>query len=300
MRECALNETAVALSIDPVKGPLITRRRLLKAAGAMAGLGIGVGLYTWRFEPHWLEIVERALPISNLPKDLVGARLAQLSDLHIGPRVDDDYLKESFERLKKLSPDFVVYTGDFTSYDPGIFDHAQQMFPHLPHGRLGTFGILGNHDYGPNWSHPEVADKIATLANGAGVRILRNEIGEAGGLHIVGLDDLWGARFDLAVGFKPLPRDSAAIVLSHNPDTVDLEGWGDYSGWILSGHTHGGQCKPPFLPAPLLPVQNRRYTAGEFELSWRRRLYINRGLGHLIQVRFNVRPEITLFRLERS
>ena len=90
---------------------------------------------------------------------------------------------------------------------------------------------------------------------------------------------------------------SDLLVLSHNPDTCDLPGWGGYQGWILAGHTHGGQCKPPFLPPPLLPVRNRRYTAGEFALTDGRKLYINRGVGHLLRVRFNVRPEVTVFTL---
>ena len=76
--------------------------------------------------------------------------------------------------------------------------------------------------------------------------------------------------------------------------------WGDYEGWILAGHTHGGQVKPPFLPPPMLPVRNKRYTAGAFALSGNRSLYINRGLGNLWPVRFNVRPEITLFTLEAA
>ena len=71
--------------------------------------------------------------------------------------------------------------------------------------------------------------------------------------------------------------------------------WGDYAGWIFAGHTHGGQCKPPFLPPPLLPVKNKHYTAGEFSLSGGQRMYISRGVGHLLQVRFGVRPEVTLF-----
>lgn len=86
-------------------------------------------------------------------------------------------------------------------------------------------------------------------------------------------------------------------MLSHNPDTVDRSGWGGYQGWVLSGHTHGGQCKPPFLPPPLLPVDNRRYTCGEFALGDGRHLYISRGVGHLLQVRINARPEVTLFEL---
>jgi predicted MPP superfamily phosphohydrolase len=87
------------------------------------------------------------------------------------------------------------------------------------------------------------------------------------------------------------------IVLCHNPDVADLSVWGQFQGWILSGHTHGGQCKPPFLPPPLLPVRNRRYTSGEFDLGDDRFMYINRGLGHILRVRFNARPEITVFRL---
>ena len=54
------------------------------------------------------------------------------------------------------------------------------------------------------------------------------------------------------------------------------------------------------LPPPLLPVKNRLYTAGEFELSGNRRMYISRGVGHMIKVRFNVRPEVTVFVLEAA
>lgn len=279
---------------------MITRRRFLRATAAGLGLGAGVGLYTWKFEPHWVELVERELLVPNLPDDLKGWRVAQLSDLHIGPHVDDVFLKRSFERVRELSPELVVYTGDFTTHEDSILDHAREVFSHLPLGRHGTFGILGNHDYGPGWAHLEVAMQIASLATDTGVRVLRNEMVEVRGLHIVGLDDLWAQRFDPEAGFSALPDGAAALALSHNPDSVDLSGWDAFSSWILAGHTHGGQCKPPFLPPPLLPVQNRRYTAGEFELSGSRRLYINRGLGHLLAVRFNVRPEISVFHLTRA
>jgi predicted MPP superfamily phosphohydrolase len=90
------------------------------------------------------------------------------------------------------------------------------------------------------------------------------------------------------------------IVLSHNPDTADMPFWGAFDGWILAGHTHGGQCKPPFLRPPLLPVDNKSYIAGRYDLGGGRTMYINRGIGHLIQARFNARPEITVFSLTRA
>ena len=278
----------------------ISRRRFLQGTAAVGGISLATGLYTWRVEPHWLEIVERPLPVANLPQALEGARLAQLSDLHIGPSVDDSYLLSVFDRVRALAPDIVVYTGDFTSYAPDVFEHSRRVFAGLPTGTRATFGTLGNHDYGRGWAQPEVADQIAELAQAAGVKVLRNDVAEVGGLQIVGLDDLWGNRFNLNQALAKADVSRAAIALSHNPDTADEPGWGNFAGWILSGHTHGGQCKPPFLPPPLLPVKNRRYTSGEFDLSGGRRLYINRGVGHLLQVRFNARPEVTIFHLTRS
>ena len=114
------------------------------------------------------------------------------------------------------------------------------------------------------------------------------------------MDDVWATRMDPARALATADSDRATLVLSHNPDSADLPGWGGYAGWILSGHTHGGQCKPPFLPPPILPVRNARYTAGAFDLAGNRSLYISRGVGHLTQVRFNVRPEVTVFELQAA
>ena len=108
-------------------------------------------------------------------------------------------------------------------------------------------------------------------------------------------DELWSGRCDAVAALETSWPDAAGLVLCHNPDAADRDMWHGYQGGILAGHTHGGQCRPPFLPPPLLPVVNRRYTAGEIDLFDGRRLCISRGIGHSVQVRFNVRPEITLF-----
>ena len=279
---------------------LITRRRVLKTSVAAVACGSGVGLYTWLVEPHWLEIVRRPLPIRGLPAALRGRTLAQLSDIHVGPRVSDAYVSDTFTRVAVLAPDIVVYTGDFTSYSSDVYAQAARIYRDAPRGRLATFGILGNHDYGPNWAHPEVAAKLTAQLEATGIRVLRNEVAEVDGLQVAGMDELWAHRFDPVRTLAALDAGRPAIVLSHNPDTVDRPGWDRYHGWILSGHTHGGQCKPPFLPPPLLPVENRRYTSGVFDLSGERMLYISRGVGHLMQVRINVRPEVTLFELQSA
>jgi predicted MPP superfamily phosphohydrolase len=280
---------------------VVTRRRVLKTLTAAASSAALLGFYTWRVEPHWLELTYPVLPISGLPHELEGCTLAQISDLHIGPKVDDEYIIESLRRVQKLLPDFVTFTGDWITYrSRSQLEQLQRITQHLPHGRHGTIGILGNHDYGFDWNMTEVADEVANLVRAAGVTLLRNQSFTAGGLQFIGLDDLWGPHFDPVKVLAESGSDVPTLVLCHNPDAADRSVWGRYQGWILSGHTHGGQCKPPFLPPPLLPVKNKRYTAGEFGLSGNRRMYISRGVGHLLRVRFNARPEIPIFQLRRA
>lgn len=59
-----------------------------------------------------------------------------------------------------------------------------------------------------------------------------------------------------------LPSGLEGAKLCHNPDVADHPVWAGYRGWMLSGHTHGGQCKVPFMTPPILPVRNKRYAAG--------------------------------------
>ena len=278
----------------------LSRRSFLQWGAAGIGSAFATRAYTWAIEPHHVEFVRRRLPIRHLPHELIGRTLVQLSDIHVGTRVADSYVLDTFQRVSALEPDITVITGDFLSYHPRIFEQLPAVYERAPKGRLATLGILGNHDYGPRWSHPEVAQRLVEIVSALGIHVLRNQIRDVGGLQIAGLDDYWANRFDPRTALDRLPAGRASLVLSHNPDTVDLPVWHDYEGWILAGHTHGGQCKPPFLPPPLLPVRNRRYTCGEFDLAGNRKLYISRGVGHLLQVRFNVRPEVTIFELERA
>lgn len=282
-----------------IEVPMITRRGFLWASGATLAAAAGVGLYTFKIEPHWVEFVHHSLPIRGLPSALVGRTLVQLSDIHVGD-VDEEYVIATLRRVAALRPDIVVMTGDFMSCYRGVFKRMESVYRHFPTGRVATLATLGNHDYGPNWAHPEIAAGVVEIVTAFGVTVLRNEAYEVDGLRIVGLDDLLARQFDEVRIKSLLEPATPTLVLSHNPDTVDRPVWEGYHGWILSGHTHGGQCKPPFLRPPLLPGRNKRYTAGEFELSGGRCLYVNRGVGHLLPVRFNVRPEVTIFELQAA
>jgi uncharacterized protein len=282
----------------------LNRRTFLRrTAGAVVASAAGVVGYTIGVEPHWLEIVERNLAIDHLPSALEGARLVQISDLHIGPQVSDDYIVQSFDRVRALAPDVVVCTGDFITHRvarrEAQFRQLRAVLASYPHGSLATVGILGNHDYGHGWGDPAVAARVVAEAERAGVQMLRNEVQPVSGLDLIGIDDLWSRRGDpvMALGAR---ESAAGLVLVHNPDAADEQLWPGYRGWMLAGHTHGGQCKPPFLPPPLLPVKNRRYAQGAVSVNSERTLYISRGVGHLIRARFNVRPEITLFTLRSA
>ena len=277
------------------------RRNFIKTITGAAASGVLLGVYTWQIEPFWLEFVRIAMPIQHLPDHLVGRTLMQISDMHVGNQFDRQYLIDSLKKAQKFAPDFVLYTGDYVSYETEEqIGQLSEVMQHATKGKMGTYAVFGNHDYGYNWAQPEVANQIGGVLENVGIRVLRNEAVEANELSFIGLDDFWATNYAPEKVLSGFDHDRPCVTLCHNPDVLDEAVWGGYKSWVLSGHTHGGQCKPPFLTPPLLPVRNRRYSSGLISFEDGRKLYINRALGNLIQVRFNVRPEITIFELQKA
>jgi uncharacterized protein len=274
------------------------RRTFLFAAGA--GLASVVGYAHW-LEPFWLDVTHAELPIAHLPASLDGKTLLHLSDMHLGP-VRDDYLRRVWQTGTALAPDIVAYTGDWVSWrGPEQLRQLEHHLPQMPRGRLATMTVLGNHDYGAGWRDQQVAGSIIDRVQQAGIRVLRNEAMEVDGLSVVGIDDYWSPFAKPEVALQRWTRDTPSLVLNHNPDCMDERArWNGYTGWVLSGHTHGGQCRSPFLTPPIMPVRNTRYSSGEIALEDGRRVYISRGVGFNLQARFAVRPEITLFTMRRA
>ena len=279
----------------------MTRKHFLKRLFQLSVIGSFPLFYSWQIEPFWVEFVERKLPVKNLPKELERKILMQISDLHVGNRFDWNFLIESFQKAQQFNPDFVVYTGDFVNHGTSE-DHEslKKVMERAVYGKLGTFGILGNHDYGKNWKDLGSSEIICEILENSGVSMLKNQQLESHGLNFIGFDDLWSPNFDPMKIMEDYNPAKANIVLCHNPDVCDKDVWNGYQGWILSGHTHGGQCRIPGVITPILPVENRKYVSGEIDLQDGRMLYINRAIGHSFQVRFMVRPEITVFTLTQA
>ena len=286
----------------PAVGQPTSRRRFLKRAliGSTA-IGAATFGYAWRLEPHWIDIVYREMAIKHLPQNLVGRRLIQISDLHVGPVVDDDYLIGAMKTVNGLKPDIIALTGDLVSY------HSQKQYAQSAHvlsfleaRSIAKVAIMGNHEYGYQFTHTNIADGFHDVLERARFTVLRNSSTDIAGLRVIGVDDLWSPRFELEKSLAEFDRTRASLVLCHNPDAVDLDGWNGYDGWILSGHTHGGQCRIPGLTPPILPIKNKRYAAGAVFLPDGRKLYVNRGLGYLRRLRFCTRPEITVFSLAKG
>ena len=122
-------------------------RRSVMALGAL-GTVAGLAGYAFGVEPRWVSVEHHEMAIPNLPKHLVGKTLVQLSDTHIGNRVDPEYLLRQFDYVSSLQPDFVCFTGDFIDQvDSWHVQEGIRLMERFPRGHSGTVCVLGNHDY---------------------------------------------------------------------------------------------------------------------------------------------------------
>lgn len=276
-------------------------RTVLNHVGA-AGMTLATGGYARWVAPYQIEYTQRAMPLRNLPASFAGFRIVQLSDLHTSLCTPARFLRQVIARTNEMRPDLVVVTGDLVSHRMKDVPLACELLGELRGPTVVTFG---NHDYAPSWnaaSSTVIADALQADLEARGLTVLRNRawpIEHADGrLWLVGLEDLWSGRFAPAVAFRDVVSDEPIIALSHNPDTAfALERFG--AQWILAGHTHGGQIRIPVAGAVVLPVRHKKFDKGEFRIG-QSRMYVTRGMGFRLPVRFRCPPEVTTFTLERE
>jgi predicted MPP superfamily phosphohydrolase len=289
--------------------PSSSRRTFLEQTATVAcATPFVAGAYGLFYGRLNLETTERRIRLARCPKAFEGFRIAQLSDIHIGPFMTRQEVSRYVAIANGLKADLVALTGDFVTWDPATQESVVEALAGL-RAPYGIFGCLGNHEM---WT--ETQDSITQLFARCGIRILRQQRaavaigGEA--LNLIGVDFQGRpgtrARGKVRVrsylhGVEPLVQpDSVNILLSHNPNSFDRAAdlGVDLS---LAGHTHGGQVTLEFIHPSLTPSRLiTSYVKGSFEKNGAH-LYVNRGIGTIgVPMRLGARPEITLFELTRG
>ncbi|MCC5635842.1 metallophosphoesterase [Nostoc sp. CHAB 5844] len=258
-------------------------------------LGFCTLLYAKLIEPNWIEINSLQLTLPNLASEFNGYRIVQISDIHRDRWMSPRRLKRIVRLVNQQKPDLVAITGDL------VTRNFPQLIPSLPVSlahftpKDKTVAVLGNHD------HENDTQAIIKAIQQSNIVYLGNDIytlkRSSAMLHIAGVDDVQMGKSRLDLVMQQLPKEGAAILLAHEPDFANTSAATGRFDLQLSGHSHGGQVRFPFIEPPILPPLAKKYYLGEYQVG-KMFLYTNRGLGMTgLHLRLFARPEITVFTL---
>jgi len=285
--------------VTPLQPSRFTRRNFLIGTGVTAA---GLALYSGEIARHEIDIVQRSLAIEDLPTSFHGYRIVQLSDIHLDEYTEPFFLERIVNKINALAADLVLLTGDFITHGSLTFiagSHALHRCAEILTTLTAPlrYGCLGNHDVAF-----DSATVINTL-NAHGTHVLVNQylpIERKGDrLWLCGVDDPGTSHPDLDLALPKKP-DGPVILLVHEPDYADdvvAHPRGPLVDLMLSGHSHGGQIRLPFLGPLILPPMGEKYPEGLYRFN-RMQLYVNRGIGTVgLPFRLNCPPEITVITL---
>jgi predicted MPP superfamily phosphohydrolase len=235
------------------------------------------------------------------PERFNGFTIAMLSDFHYDPYFSIHPLHAAIPMVNSLHPDLIVLTGDFVSV-PLLGSRKKAALAAEPCARLlrqmtaphGLWAVMGNHDIDTDRKH------VSAALQAESIQVLSNQSQaiehDGGRIWLAGVNDPLTRYADLPKALHGVPAGEAIILLAHEPDfadqaarfPIDLQ---------LSGHSHGGQVRIPFLPPLYLPKMAKKYVWGTYQVG-PLALYTNAGLGTIgVPVRLNCPPEITLLTL---
>jgi predicted MPP superfamily phosphohydrolase len=283
------------------KGRLTRRNFLLGSSAAAAGLA----LYSSEVARHEISITTRPIALANLPEAFQNYRIAQISDIHFDEFTEPSFVERVVAHVNALEPDLVLLTGDYVSmgpFPPSFTEGAMHRCAAVLRGIVCPlrFAIMGNHDaiLGPVM--------VGAILGAVGIPLLFNQytpIERSGQrLWLCGTADPVTeiANLHLAVPQRP---DGPVLLMCHAPDYADdVIGHprGRLVDLMLSGHSHGGQVRLPFVGPLHLPTGALKYVEGLYRFD-RMQLYVNRGIGAVgLPFRLNCPPEITLFTLQQA
>lgn len=262
---------------------------------AAAGL-VGVSAtasYAALVEPRAYEVTETDIYIHDLPAEFDGFRIAQVSDLHHSLIVPQADIESVMRLTQSLNADLIALTGDYTTARTRYIEPCAELLGHLS-APAGVWAVLGNHDH---YTDAELTTRALTRArinvlNNANTRLTRG----GATLQLAGVDDWSWGQSDFARALHGLDARRPTILLSHQPIVLDLLPAAGVS-LILSGHTHGGQLRLPFVGAPVRFINEFKYLRGHYQRG-ATQLYVSRGTGTVgLPVRLGARPEIAVLRL---
>ena len=255
-------------------------------------------------EPNRPRVIRKEIGLRRWPSRLDGFTIVLLSDFHYDPYCSVHSIRSAINTINALRPDLVALTGDFVSV-PWVGNHAKWVAHAEPCAQLlrklnalhGLWSVLGNHDA---FSDPE---HVTDALQSAGIPVLSNRsvpIEKDGArFWLSGIDDVLGGDPDLPGALHKIPSDEAVVLMAHEPDYADFVA--SYPVDLqLSGHSHGGQVRIPFVRPLYLPELAKKYVWGQFQIR-ALTLYTNAGIGTVqIPVRLNCPPEITHLTLKRT
>jgi predicted MPP superfamily phosphohydrolase len=316
-------------SFERIANP--SRRYFFRTATALAGAAPFLSaVYGFAAERVNYQVRRVEIPISNLPSELDGMTIAQISDIHLSGYMSRENVRRAVDLTNEQGADIAFVTGDLItgSSDP-IADCVDEV-RHL-HAPLGVWGCNGNHEI-----YAKAEDTAQELFAQAGMKMLRQEnvqIAFRGAkFNLIGVDyqrerNNNGHRTPMLDGLDGLiRRDMPNILLSHNPNTFNRAAELGIE-LSLAGHTHGGQIQVEILDHRLTPARFiSDYVAGYFQRPLFSAagtrvvnsavpargaadegaraissLYVNRGLGTVgAPVRLGVPPEISVLVLRRA
>ncbi|AFY42728.1 metallophosphoesterase [Nostoc sp. PCC 7107] len=279
-----------------------TRKWLIKASRSAFRcirwcilLGFCILLYAQLIEPDWIEINSLQLTLPNLASEFNGYRIVQISDIHRDRWMSPQRLQRIVRLVNQQKPDLIAITGDLVTRNlskliPSLTVSLAKFTP-----KDQTVAVLGNHDYEND------TPAIIKAIKQSNIVYLGNDIYtlKRGGamLHIAGVNDVQMGKSRLDLVMQQLPKEGAAILLAHEPDFANTSSATGRFDLQLSGHSHGGQIRLPFITPPILPPFAKNYYLGKYQVG-KMFLYTNRGLGMTgLHLRFFARPEITVFTL---
>jgi predicted MPP superfamily phosphohydrolase len=275
-----------------------TRRHFLQGLIAAPLVGVSaVAAYSRLIEPYNYWISANDIFIRDLPARFEGFRITQLTDIHHSRILGLGEVQRVVSLAQQTTPDMFVLTGDYSTTYRRYIEPCAEALSALS-APEGVWAVLGNHDH---YTDPELTTRalerrhIAVL-NNAHTTLRRG----SDSLQLSGIDDwTWNAT-DWTRAFSGLHPTTPTILLSHQPSVLDFAQTSSVA-LIVSGHTHGGQIKLPFLGAPARRFTNDlKYARGLFRRG-ETQLYVSSGTGVIgLPLRFGVRPEIAVLRLRRA